>query len=88
MGKSEAGGSRTSQGAYGSLGTGGIYKTFLAEGDEAIMPDPSFSLYELNVRAAGATPVKSPLDENLQYNPCDMLRLITPKTKKLSEVIP
>lgn len=58
-----------------------VCKTFLAEGDEAIMPDPSFSLYELNVRAAGATPVKSPLDENLQYNPCDMLRLITPKTK-------
>ncbi len=58
-----------------------VCKTFLAEGDESVMPDPSFSLYELNVLAAGATPVKVALDENMQYNPAMLLAAITPKTK-------
>lgn len=58
-----------------------VCKTFLESGDESIMPDPSFSLYELNVLAAGATPVKVPLDEHFQYNPEAMLSYITPKTK-------
>ncbi len=58
-----------------------VCKTFLEEGDESIMPDPSFSLYELNVLASGATPVKVPLDENLQYNPESFLTYVTPKTK-------
>lgn len=58
-----------------------VCKTFLAEGDESIMPDPSFSLYELNVLAAGATPVKVALDDNMQYSPQQLLTAITPKTK-------
>ncbi|MBQ4518548.1 MAG: histidinol-phosphate transaminase [Clostridia bacterium] len=58
-----------------------VCKTFLAEGDESIMPDPSFSLYELNVLANGATPVKVALNKNMQYNPEMLLSAITPKTK-------
>lgn len=58
-----------------------VCKTFLTAGDEAVMPDPSFSLYELNVRAAGATPVKLPLNEAWQYNPANMAALVTPHTK-------
>lgn len=58
-----------------------ICKTFLASGDEAIMPEPSFSLYELNVRSAGATPVKLSTDDAWRYNPTDMTALVTPKTK-------
>lgn len=58
-----------------------VCKTFLAEGDESIMPHPSFSLYELNVLAAGATPRKVVLTDNRYYRPTDLLLSITPKTK-------
>ncbi|MBE7022558.1 MAG: histidinol-phosphate transaminase [Ruminococcaceae bacterium] len=58
-----------------------ICKTFLTEGDESLMPDPSFSLYELNVRAAGAVPVKVPLSADLQVSPLAMLPYITERTK-------
>lgn len=58
-----------------------ICKTFLSEGDESMMPDPSFSLYELNVRAVGATPVKVPLTEDYQVSPMAFLPYINDKTK-------
>ncbi|MBE7047783.1 MAG: histidinol-phosphate transaminase [Ruminococcaceae bacterium] len=58
-----------------------ICKTFLSEGDESVMPHPSFSLYELNVLAAGAMPRKVLLRNNQGYKPVDLLAAITPKTK-------
>lgn len=58
-----------------------ICKTFLGEGDESIMPAPSFSLYALNVLATGAVPVEVPLSKVFQYSPVDMLDYITDKTK-------
>ncbi|MBR6729325.1 MAG: histidinol-phosphate transaminase [Clostridia bacterium] len=58
-----------------------ICKTFLSEGDESIMPDPSFSLYELNVKAAGATPVKVPLSGDYAVTPLAMLPYVNEKTK-------
>lgn len=58
-----------------------ICKTFLGEGDESIMPSPSFSLYALNVLSSGATPIEVPLDENWQYSPMAMLPYITDRTK-------
>ncbi len=58
-----------------------ICKTFLSEGDESIMPTPSFSLYRLNVLSAGAVPVEVPLDENWQYSPLALLSHITDRTK-------
>ncbi len=58
-----------------------ICKTFLGEGDESIMPSPSFSLYALNVRASSATPVEVPTDENYQYDPSALLPYVTKKTK-------
>ena len=45
------------------------------------MPSPSFSLYALNVRAAGATPIEVPLTAEYQYSPLSLLPYITPKTK-------
>ncbi len=35
---------------------------FLSAGDNAVMPFPSFLMYDISVRAAGATPVRVPLD--------------------------
>jgi len=58
-----------------------ICKTFLGEGDESIMPAPSFSLYALNVLATGAKPVEVSLDENFQYSPLAMLPYVTDRTK-------
>ncbi len=58
-----------------------ICKTFLSEGDESIVPHPSFSLYELNILSAGAVPVRVPLTENKYYSPVDMLDYITDKTR-------
>ena len=58
-----------------------ICKTFLKEGDESIMPTPSFSLYALNVLSAGATPIEVPLDKNWQYSPLSMLPFINERTR-------
>ncbi len=58
-----------------------ICKTFLGEGDESIMPAPSFSLYALNVLSSGATPIEVPLDENWQYSPMAMLPYMNDRTK-------
>ncbi len=58
-----------------------VCKTFLGEGDESIMPTPSFSLYALNVRSTGATPIEVPLDENWNYSPMAFLPYITERTK-------
>lgn len=58
-----------------------VCKTFLEKGDESIVPSPSFSLYELNIRAAEAVPVVLPLDNTLHYTPKSMLAYVTPKTK-------
>jgi histidinol-phosphate aminotransferase len=38
-----------------------LARTFLGEGDEVIIPAPSFLMYEIMVQAVGATPVKIPL---------------------------
>jgi len=39
-----------------------LVRTCLREGDEVIMPSPSFLMYEIMVQAGGGTPVKVPLN--------------------------
>lgn len=58
-----------------------VTKTFLTRGDESVLPDPSFSLYELNVLAQEATPVKVPLSPDFAVAPLAMLPYINEKTK-------
>jgi aspartate/methionine/tyrosine aminotransferase len=57
----------------------------LEPGDEAIVPDPGFPIYESMVRFAGATPVSWPLREHNDFRPdLDELRaLLTPRTRLL-----
>ncbi len=53
---------------------------FLNEGDEALMPLPSFLMYEISVRTAKGVPVMVPLNDfstNLQ----GLVEKITPKTR-------
>jgi histidinol-phosphate aminotransferase len=40
-----------------------LVRTFLREGDEVIMPEPSFLMYEIMVQAGGGRPVKVALKE-------------------------
>ena len=42
---------------------GMLTRTFLRPGDEVLMPQPSFLMYDICARSAGAVPVPVPLDE-------------------------
>lgn len=55
---------------------------YLEEGDEVVMGNPPFSMYEISTRLMGATPVKVPLREFAHDLPA-MLAAITPQTKLL-----
>lgn len=63
-----------------------IFYTALAllePGDEAIVPDPGFPIYESMVRFTGATPVSWPLREARDFrpDPADLARLLSPRTR-------
>lgn len=60
-----------------------ICKAFLETGDESVIPAPSFSLYEANVRAAGANPVIVPCGADYRMNLSAMADAVTEKTKLL-----
>ncbi|HEY3377378.1 MAG TPA: histidinol-phosphate transaminase [Armatimonadota bacterium] len=55
---------------------------YLHEGDEVVMGDPPFSMYEISTKLMGATPVKVPLRDYTHDLPA-MLAAITPRTKLL-----
>jgi histidinol-phosphate aminotransferase len=42
-----------------------LVRTFLREGDEVVMPEPSFLMYEIMVQAGGGQPVKVALKERV-----------------------
>ena len=54
-------------------------------GDEVIYPNPGFPIYESQIVASGARPVPIHLHENrdFAFDPGELERLITPKTKLL-----
>jgi aspartate/methionine/tyrosine aminotransferase len=55
----------------------------LGPGDEAIVPDPGFPIYESMVRFAGATPLAWPVREERDFRPDpeDLARLLSPRTR-------
>lgn len=57
----------------------------LQPGDEAILPDPAFPIYESMIRFVGATPVHWRLREELDFRPdlAELERLITDRTRLL-----
>ena len=58
-----------------------IPKAFLDRGDESILADITFSLYETNVLLSGASCIKVPLNEHFTYNLPAILQSITKRTK-------
>ncbi len=55
---------------------------FLNPGDEAVMPEPSFLMYEIGVKTAKGTPVKVPLKDYAMDLEA-MLKQVGPRTKML-----
>lgn len=59
-----------------------LVRTFLREGDEVIVPDPSFLMYEILVQAGGGKPVKVALKERV-IDLEGMARSVTSKTRMI-----
>jgi histidinol-phosphate aminotransferase len=58
-----------------------VAHTFIAPGDEAIIPVPSFPMYEARVKVAGGTPVLVPMTKDFDWDMDMILRAVTSKTK-------
>lgn len=62
-----------------------LSSTDYGAGDEVIYPNPGFPIYESQILASGARPVPLHLheDRNFSFDPAELERLITPRTKLL-----
>jgi histidinol-phosphate aminotransferase len=56
-------------------------RLFLAPGDEILLPNPIFSLYEIRALNVGANAISVDVTPDMQYDTDAMLAAITPKTK-------
>lgn len=59
---------------------GMLTRALLQPGDEVIIPTPSFLMYEINVKSAGAIPVHVPL-RSLAIHGSDLLERVTSRTR-------
>lgn len=59
---------------------GMLARALLAPGDEAVLPQPSFQMYDIMTRCSGATPKYVPLN-GLAIDLDQMLAAVTPKTR-------
>lgn len=62
---------------------GMLTRAMLKPEDEAILPQPSFLMYEIMVRSVGAVPVFVPLDDSLGIDLDAMARRVTPATRMI-----
>jgi histidinol-phosphate aminotransferase len=61
---------------------GMLARALLQTGDEAIMPDPSFLMYDIMVRSVGAVPVRVPL-KSMDIDLAAILEQVTSKTRMI-----
>ncbi len=71
--------------AGGSQALFSIFYILLNPGEEIIIPDPGFLIYDSQVTLVGGNPVHLPIREEnaFQIDPDELRRLITPKTKAI-----
>ena len=58
-----------------------LAKTFLAVGDQVVMPWPSFAMYPIVVKGMGAEPIMVPLRADMGHDLDAMVHAVTPRTK-------
>jgi histidinol-phosphate aminotransferase len=58
-----------------------VTRTFIAPGDEAVIPVPTYAFFETQVRLNGGVPVLVPVKPDLGFDVPAVLRAITPRTK-------
>jgi len=58
-----------------------VAHTFIAPGEEAVIPVPTFPMYEARVKIAGGLPVQVPMTPDFYWDMEAILNAITPKTK-------
>ncbi len=58
-----------------------VAHTFVAPGDEVVIPVPTFPMYEARVKAAGGTVVQTPMTPEFYWDLPAILEAVTPKTK-------
>jgi histidinol-phosphate aminotransferase len=58
-----------------------VTQTFIAPGDEAVIPVPSFPMYEARVKVAGGVPITIPMTTSFYWDMDAILKAVTPKTK-------
>jgi len=58
-----------------------VVHTFVAPGDEVVIPVPTFPMYEARVRVTGGIPVQIPMKPDFYWDMDAILGAVTPKTK-------
>jgi len=58
-----------------------VVHTFVAPGDEVVIPVPTFPMYEARVKVAGGVVVQVPMKPDFYWDMPAILKAVTPKTK-------
>jgi histidinol-phosphate aminotransferase len=58
-----------------------VVHTFVAPGDEVVIPVPTFPMYEARVKVAGGVAVQVPMKADFYWDMDAILKAVTPKTK-------
>ncbi len=58
-----------------------VIHTFVAPGEDVVIPVPTFPMYEARVRVAGGNPISVPLRQDFYWDMDAILRAVTPTTK-------
>jgi histidinol-phosphate aminotransferase len=58
-----------------------VAHTFIAPGDEAVIPVPTFPMYEARARVAGGTVIQVPMRSDFTWDMDAILKAVTPRTK-------
>jgi histidinol-phosphate aminotransferase len=58
-----------------------VINTFIAPGEEAIIPVPTFPMYEARVKIAGGVPVQVPMTPDFYWDMNAIIKSVSPRTK-------